>query len=57
MFLDCGPSASDPVLDLGGFLAHEGDNLHQIQNFTIAKKYLDMHLVDLEFSQLVCLLV
>ena len=55
MFGERRPSTSDPVLPLGCFLVHECDHLSQI--LSIKKKYLDMHLDDFEFSQLVCFLV
>ena len=43
-----GPCARDPVLHLGGFLVHECDLY-----FSFGREYLDMHLVDVDFSQLV----
>ena len=54
MFGECGPSASDPVLHVVGFLVDECDHLLQMLYISTGKKYLDMHLVDLDFSQLVC---
>ena len=54
---ECGPSASDPVLHLGGYLVHECDHLLQILDFSFEKKYLDMHPVDRDFSQFVRFLV
>ena len=49
MFGECGPSASDLVWRLGGFLVHECDLSHE-------NKYLGLHLVNLDLSQLVCFL-
>ena len=45
------------MLYLGGFLVHECDHLRQIVCFPFKRDYLDMHLDDFDFSQLVCFLV
>ena len=52
MFGERAPSASDPVLHVGGFLVHECGHLHQMLYFSFGSKSLDMHLVDFDSSQL-----
>ena len=51
-----GPCASDPVLHLGGFQVQECDHLPRILYFSFGRKYLDMHLLGLDFPRLVSLL-
>ena len=57
MFGERGPSASDPVLHLSGFLVHECDHLLQKPYFSFGRENLDMHFVDLNFPQPDCYLV
>ena len=57
MFDECGPSASDPVLHLCGFLVHESDHLLLKLDVCFGMKYLEIHLVDLDFFQFVGFLV
>ena len=54
---ECGPSASDPVLHLGGFLIHECGDLFQVFGVSFAKNHFEMHPVDLDFFRFVYVLI